>query len=626
MRRAALLLLPLSLVCAALAAAADNPLAREASPFLRLHGQDPIDWYPYGDEAFAEARRRGKPLFVSVGHITCSGCVKMASESFGDPEVARALGADFVAVMVDRDGRPDLAEAYARIAAEMGEPIGFPLHLFLLPDGSPFHAATYLPRHDHPGKPGILTVLASVTQALAKGGAPLARRGEVLRAAVATQLETATRGPSAAPGPADLVALVEAQRLASDPEFGGRTTLPKRPTEPSAALQLRHHRRSGEARSLEAALLALERMAAAPIRDGTDGGFHEGSAAADWSEPRPDRRLGDNAWLAVAYLEGWQASGRMPLRDVADGALGFLLAKMRAPGGGFVATVNGDERDPQVLAGANGLAISALARGGFALGAPHYVDAARAAARFALAKLRQGDGLRALWADGRAGPPATLADHALLIAGLLDLLEADADPAWLDAALALQAEQELRFGHPEGGYYLTAGAPGPGLPRPRHARDGALPSGQGVAALNGLRLAALTGDAAYAERADRTLAAFRDAMRAEPLAHAALGLALDARLDGLHEIVVALGPETDASPPLLAPVRSAFVPNRVLLVVRDGAVPPRLAERARLLSGKRALAGASTAFVCRDHVCTLPARDPDVLARQLARFTPLGEG
>jgi hypothetical protein len=625
MRRAAVLLLPLALAFAAVAAGAENRLAREASPFLRLHGHDPIDWYPYGEEAFAEAGRRGKPLFVSIGHITCSGCVKMAAESFDDPAVAGALAKDFVAVMVDRDARPELAESYARIAAEMGESVGFPLHLFLLPDGSPFHAATYLPRHDHPGKPGILTVLDSVTQALASGREPLARRGAALRAAVAQQLETTARAPATAPGPADLVALVEAQRFASDAEHGGRAALPKRPTEPSVALLLRHHRRSGDARSLETALLGLERMAAAPIRDGADGGFHEGSAAADWSEPRPDRRLGDNALLALAYLEAWQATDRTALRDVADGVLGFLLAKMRAPGGGFVATLNGDERDPQVLAGANGLAISALARGGFALGAPHYVDAARAAARFALAKLRQPDGLRATWADGRAGPPASLSDHALLVAGLLDLLEADADPAWLEAALALEAEQEVRFGHPEGGYYLTPAAPGPGLPRPRHARDGALPSGPGVAALNELRLAALTGKAAHTERADRTLAAFQGAMRAEPLAHAALGLALDARLDGLHEIVVALGPEKSA-PALLAPVRTAFVPNRVLLVVRDGAVPPRLAERARLLAGKRALAGASTAFVCRDHVCTQPARDPETLARQLARFTPLGEG
>jgi len=167
-----------------------------------------------------------------------------------------------------------------------------------------------------------------------------------------------------------------------------------------------------------------------------------------------------------------------------------------------------------------------------------------------------------------------------------------------------------------------AAAPGPGLPRPFHARDGLLPAGPGVAALNLLRLHALTGERVYLERADALFAAFRGGLAQEPLAHAALALALDARLDGLHEIALVTRPDRGASA-LLDTLRHAFVPNRVLLVVPDGEAPQRLVEEARLLAGKHALAGQSTAFVCRDHVCASPAHDAKTLARQLARSTPL---
>ena len=596
-----------------------NQLARAASPFLRLHGGDPISWQPYGEAAFARAAQLGRPLFVSIGYATCAGCLRMAEESFRDPEVGTALDAGFVAVMVDRETEPDLADAYARIAARMGEPVGYPLHVFLLPDGNPIHVATYMPRRDEPGRPGILTVLASVTRVLGAGAEPLRRRGDSLRSEIARELVASAS--SGAPERRDLTQQVEALLGASDPEWGGRLAVPKRTADPAIALLLRHHRRSGDARSRDAAIRTLERMAGSPVR-GADGGFYEAAEERDWSAPRPDQRLADNALIALAYLEGWQASGRAPLRDATRGVLDFVLRKLRAPSGAFFATLHAGAPDAQVLAGANGLAISALARAGFALGEPRYVKAAQAAARFELDHQRDPHGLLAMVSDGRAGPRAALADYALVIAGLLDLLEADADPGWLSAALSLQAEQDARFADPAGAYFLTQAAPGPGLPRPRHARDGALPSGEAIAAQNLQRLAALTGDRAALARADAILAAFRDELLREPLAHAALGAALDARLDGLHEVVLVLAPD-ETGPALLETLRRTFVPNRVLLVVRDGAVPAQLVKRARLLADKRALSGQSTAYVCRDHVCAHPARDAETLARQLERATPL---
>jgi uncharacterized protein YyaL (SSP411 family) len=278
--------------------------------------------------------------------------------------------------------------------------------------------------------------------------------------------------------------------------------------------------------------------------------------------------------------------------------------------------------DEQILAGANGLALSALARGGFALSEARFTRAAREAADFLLATLRRDDGLHHAVTEGRLAGRAGLDDHAFLVAGLLDLFEADPDPRWLAAAFALQREQDARFADAAGGYFLSEAPLGPGLPRPRHARDGASPSGNAVSAWNLLRLHAYSGDAAFLERAEALLLAFGEAMRADPGAHAGLASALDAYLDGLHEVVVVL-PEGADGEPLLAPLRRAFVPNRVIAIVREGSEQERLGALSPLVRGRRPL-GGPTAFVCRHHVCAAPARSPERLAEQLAVFTPLG--
>ena len=601
-----------------------NRLALSASPYLRLHAHHPIDWRPYGEEAFRAARESGRPLFISIGYATCHWCRVMEEESYRDPEVGAALNAGFVAVKVDREAQPELAESYARSVAAMGERVGWPLHVFLLPDGSPILGATYLPRRDRPGRPGILTVLASIGRAAGAHAPTLGRRAEDLREALTRALVESTPRDPESPDADTLQQVVAALLVDVDPEWGGRRDPPKRPTDPPVSLLLRHHRRGGDERVLALALRGLERMAAAPVRGG-DGGFHEGVGARDWSQPRGEKRLADNAALAIGYLEAWQVTGRDDLREIARGVLDFLLAELATPEGGFSNSLRDaqGERllDDQVLADANGLALSALARGGFALSEPRFVDAARAAAAFLLETQRDADGLHRAFGAGRLGPLGELSDHALLIAGLLDLLEVDSAARWLEGALALQREQDARFGDAAGGYFLTAAAPGPGLPRPKHARDGSLPAANGVSAWNLLRLHALTGDAAYLDRADALLAAFGKAMRAEPAAHSGLAAALDARLDGLHEIALLVPAGVDPAP-FLAPLRTRFVPNRVLLVASEGPELERLTALAPLLAGKRPLGGV-TAYVCRDQVCAFPARSPERLATQLERFTPL---
>ena len=283
-----------------------------------MHAHDPVDWRAYDERVFEVARASGRPVFLSLGYTTCHWCRVMEEESYQDPEVAAALNRGFVPVKVDREGQPQVAEAYARAAAAMGERVGWPLHVFLLPDGTPFHAATYLPREGRPGRPGILTVLASVREAFDASPDPLARRGEALREEVRRELVSNAKPAVDAPDRALLEATVEAHRAEVDPAWGGRRRLPKRPTDPPVALLLRHHRRSGDTASLEAALLGLEHMAEAPVRDG-DGGFHEAVLDRRWQRPRPEKRLADNARVALAYLDAWQVTGRPELASLAGG-------------------------------------------------------------------------------------------------------------------------------------------------------------------------------------------------------------------------------------------------------------------------------------------------------------------
>jgi len=695
-----------------------NRLLLSASPYLRQHAHNPVDWRPWGEAAFAAAREAGRPLFVSVGYATCRGCRVMEEESYDDPEVAELLNAGFVAVKVDRTTRPDVAETLARYVAAMGVRPGWPLHVFLTPEGHPYHGATFLPRRDRPGRPGIQTVLASAERAFRSEPESLARRGARLRERVRAELAAAEAperegAASEAPGAAALHRAAQALLADVDLEWGGTRARPKHPLRPSVPLLLRYHRRTGDERALEAALASLERMAAGAVRDPVGGGFHRAAEDRRWREPHFEKTLAVNARVALAYLEAWQVTGRPDLAAVARETLAFVLRELAAPGGGFFAALDAESRDAagglgpgayytwtraqvrealpaelaraaiaafgvgdepsaphrarplaalaaeldlseeeararveearavllrarasrprpavddQVLTAWNGLAISALARAGFALEEPAFVEAARRAAEFVLTHgLPDGDGdgrLVRAWSDGRREGPALLEDHALLAAGLLDLAEADPDPRWLREALARQAVLDRNHVHPDGGYTRRARDAEARLPETRPVQDGAVPAGNAVAAWNLVRLHALTGDDAYRERARALFRGLRGALAADPAAASELLVALDAHEESLHEVVVVHPAGADPAP-LLAPLRRGFVPNRVLLVAADGAGVERLAALASLAAHRRAQGGRTTAYVCRDHVCASPTHDPQELAEQLAVTRPL---
>ncbi|MBW8872405.1 MAG: thioredoxin domain-containing protein, partial [Leifsonia sp.] len=271
-----------------------NRLADAISPYLRAHADNPVDWFPWGAEAFAEARRRDAPIMVSIGYATCHWCHVMARESFSDPVTAEELNARFVAIKVDREEHPEVDAAYLSAASAFTGNLGWPLTVFATPDGKAFFAGTYFPPQPVAGRASFRQVLDAVWDAWTARRAEVEADAGKVQAALAAAAEAAT-SVSDLPGGAELDAAVAQLAEAEDPEFGGFGGAPKFPVAPTLDFLLA--RPSGH----ELAARTLRRMAESPLRDPVDGGFFRYATRRDWSEPHYERMLYDNALLLDAY-------------------------------------------------------------------------------------------------------------------------------------------------------------------------------------------------------------------------------------------------------------------------------------------------------------------------------------
>lgn len=426
-----------------------NRLAASGSPYLRAHADNPVDWFPWGEEAFETARRRDVPVLISIGYSTCHWCHVMARESFQDPATADELNRGFVAIKVDREEHPDVDAAYLAAASAFTRDLGWPLTVFATPSGRAFHAGTYFPPVARGTVPAFGTVLAAVREAWTE------RRDEVQAqaGAVAEALASlADAEPAALPDEAVLAVAAEGIAGREDRRHGGFGTAPKFPV----ATTLRFLQAAGRGDVVDR---ALEAMAASELRD-DDGGFFRYATQQDWSVPHYERMLTDNAQLLEIALDAGQEA---IVRGIAE----FLLSTLQRPGGGFGAAQDSEswidgarseggyyrrpvaeraELDPpvvdgKVITGWNGLAIAALARAGDALAEPSWIAAAARAAGTVLAANRdpQGRLVRASLDGTPSAAVATQADLGLLAEGLFALALATGDPAWATQGLEVLA-------------------------------------------------------------------------------------------------------------------------------------------------------------------------------------------
>ncbi|MFD2795848.1 thioredoxin domain-containing protein [Promicromonospora vindobonensis] len=310
-----------------------NRLGTATSPYLLQHAGNPVDWWEWGDEAFAEARRRDVPVLLSVGYAACHWCHVMAHESFEDAGVAAAVNARFVAVKVDREERPDVDAVYMSATTALTGQGGWPMTCFLTPDGQPFYCGTYYPREQ------FLALLDAITEAWTQRRDAVAQQGAAITDAVARTSARLT------PDALDDAALGQAARLvahAADPVRGGFGGAPKFP--PSMTLEhlLRHHARTGDPESLRIVGRTCEAMARGGIYDQLAGGFSRYAVDDAWVVPHFEKMLYDNAQLLRVYLHLYRATGSALAGRVARETAGFLLADLRTPEGGFASALDAD--------------------------------------------------------------------------------------------------------------------------------------------------------------------------------------------------------------------------------------------------------------------------------------------
>jgi len=320
-----------------------NRLVAETSPYLRQHAHNPVNWYPWGDEAFEEARRTGRPVFLSVGYATCHWCHVMEEESFEDLDIARQLNEGFVPVKVDREERPDVDAVYMTAVQALNGHGGWPMSVWLDADRRPFFGGTYFPARDGDrGAPkGFSSLLRDLAAIHRRDPERVARAAESITEAIRVAMSGGPAGERL-PGTEVLRAAQTFYARIQDPQHGGVRGAPKFPSSLPVRLLLRIHRRTGDPATLEMAVHALEHMAAGGIHDQLGGGFHRYSVDEFWLVPHFEKMLYDNALLAVAYAEAWQVTRRPDFARVARTTLDYVLREMTSTDGAFWSATDAD--------------------------------------------------------------------------------------------------------------------------------------------------------------------------------------------------------------------------------------------------------------------------------------------
>ncbi|TAL75426.1 MAG: thioredoxin domain-containing protein [Burkholderiaceae bacterium] len=324
-----------------------NHLATETSPYLQQHAENPVDWYPWGDEAFERARTEDKPILLSVGYAACHWCHVMAHESFEDPRIAALMNERFISVKVDRQERPDIDGVYQKVTQMMGQSGGWPLTVFLTPKGEPFFGGTYFPPEDRYGRPGFMRVLEGLSDAWRDRRSELHDTVEQFRQGF-LQVDRADRG-SGSIERGDLPAEA-ARALAQHTDLtqGGLGAAPKFPNVSCYDLVLRVYSRTSEPALFQALTVTLDSMAAGGIYDHLGGGFARYSVDDRWAVPHFEKMLYDNGQLAKLYADAYRRAGKPAWRRVAEETAHYVMRDMTSPEGGFYA---GEDADSEGVEG-----------------------------------------------------------------------------------------------------------------------------------------------------------------------------------------------------------------------------------------------------------------------------------
>jgi len=673
-----------------------NRLAEETSPYLRQHRDNPVHWYAWGDEAKAAAESQNKPILLSIGYAACHWCHVMAHESFEDPEIAGQMNEQFINIKVDREERPDLDHVYQAALNMMGEQGGWPLTMFLTPDGDPYWGGTYFPSTPKYGRPGFPQILTQISAAYHQDNDRVRQNVTALREGL-RQISNPGGGGRLSDGMFDQAAASLQGMI--DPYTGGTQGAPKFPQPAIFGFLWKACLRSNSPVYRDSVTLTLDHICQGGIYDHLAGGFSRYSTDEVWLAPHFEKMLYDNA-LLVELLTGVFKHTRSPLyetriRETIDWVLKDLMNGDDA-GQAFASAYDADsegeegkyyvwseeeidellgpaaemfksvydvttygnwegktilnrsshlslldesretilanarqnllsvretrippERDHKVLTDWNGLMISALVQASVEFDEPGWMRAARDAYAFICERMTIDGRLRHSWCEGQASHPAVLDDYANMSRAALHLHQATGESACLDQAIAWVTILDKHYWDTEsGGYFLSADDTDDIIMRPKTCQDNAVPPGNGTMLEVLARLYLISGDQAYNDRADALMTAMTPT---DPKA-SFFSLTLLSNFDFfLHatQVVIVRGSHADTSDAMRQTALKAPLRNLVLSVIDgDAELPP-----SHPATGKGAVDGQTTAYVCVGTTCGLPITSVDALREALGEMT-----
>ena len=667
-----------------------NRLANESSPYLLQHKNNPVDWYPWGEEAFNKALELDRPIFLSIGYSTCHWCHVMEEESFEDEEVAKLLNENFISIKVDREERPEIDHLYMTVCQAMTGRGGWPLTIIMTPNKDPFFAGTYFPKRGRRGRPGMMELLPSVSQAWEKERDDLVLSANQInkylidsnKKELGDQLEESI-----------LVDTYSQFVNRYDDKYGGFGDKPKFPSPHNLIYLLRYHNMTGDKTSLLMAEKTLKNMRLGGIFDHIGFGFHRYSTDKEWLLPHFEKMLYDQAMLALAYTEAFQITNDSFYQKVIEEILFYVQRDMTDKRGGFYSAEDADSegeeglfylwtveelkenlssadaellietfnielsgnyidealgkktlknilylnkpkannkinqilndlytvrekrihplKDDKILTDWNGLMIAAFAKAGDVFNSDDYIKQAENSAQFILKNLTDKNGrLLKRYRNGKSGIDSHLDDYAFFIWGLLELYEATFNTIYLSEAIKLSEIMVSEFWDTENGaFFLGSNNSEKLIVRAKTGYDGAIPSGNSVAAMNFIKLNRITGETKWVEISDKIFMTFSKEINNTPTAFSYMlnGFLFESN-EPKEVVVVGSGkdPETKLA---IEKIKSIYIPSKVIIFKDTDDKSNKLTPLAKWTMTQESIDDKTTFYVCRDFACKIPTTD-----------------
>ncbi len=664
-----------------------NKLIEEKSPYLLQHAYNPVNWYPWGEEAFKKAKQEDKTIFLSIGYSTCHWCHVMERESFEDQEVADVLNENFISIKVDREERPDIDHIYMTVCQALTGHGGWPLTIIMTSEQKPFYAGTYFPKSGRMGMIGILDILARVITMWNNNKKAVILSSEELFGNMQSYFLTVNNKKE------NLTEEVihdtyEWLTTAFEQSYGGFSQAPKFPSPHQLCFLLRYYYMTGEKNSLDMVEKTLQGMYEGGIFDHIGFGFSRYSTDKRWLVPHFEKMLYDNALLAIAYLEVYQVTGKEVYASITRKIFKYILRDMTSPEGGFYSAEDADSegeegkfylwtpseiidilgekdgnmfcqyydisekgnfegqnipnrihantfgmenevitslrdkilsyrekrvhphKDDKILISWNGLMIAAMAIGGRILKDETYTAAAEKAVQFIFNKMIREDGrLLARYRENEANYPAYAEDYANLIWGLIEMYQVTYKPYYLKQAIKMQNQMTAFLWDNDGGFYLYGKDSEQLITRPKELYDGAIPSGNSVAALNLLRLARITGNTAFEQQAEQQLKAFGSIVKQNAASYTFFLIAVMFATQPTKEIVINGERCNRETHEMIQALHSKFLPNTVSVLYSDDLEGGEIANIVPSVKAQKAVDDKTTAYICENFSCQSPVTD-----------------